>query len=492
MSPALFLRLDPLAGLAVALSPERSWELLRLFWPALALTGATLLVGRFFCGWLCPLGTVLDVTDPLVGRRRAASSNGTPQQSRQECRAYPGARPEPRRPAWLKYAILALVLGAALFGAQALLLLDPLCIVTRTLATVVRPALLTAYNGSLAATEPLRDQLLLRVDPVPVEVFRLNLLVGAAFAGLVVLGRLGPRFWCRNLCPLGALLGLLGRYGLWRRVVGEGCTSCRGCAAACKMDAIPAAEPCRTRQAECIQCYDCVGCCRPATTRVRLAADRVGLDAEVDLGRRQFLGTVGVGAVAGLLTISGWGRRPWHDRLIRPPGAIVRDPQGGFLRLMSEGEFRAKCLRCGQCLKACPTGGLQPAVAEAGLDGFYTPVLVPKAGWCEQNCAACGAVCPGGALIPFRIEEKPEIRIGLATITRDKCLAWREGNEYAQCTVCKEYCSYDAITLRPVAGHDRPVVVDHKCVGCGICESACPVKPEAAIVVHRRGTPDEL
>jgi ferredoxin len=241
-----------------------------------------------------------------------------------------------------------------------------------------------------------------------------------------------------------------------------------------------------------VQCYDCVDACGPGDTRVTLAWPAPAVDTGTDLGRRQFLGLAGAGAAYGLLTVAGLDRRAWHDRLIRPPGAIVRDEQGQVLRLMTEAEFRDKCLRCGQCLKACPTGGLQPAVGEAGLDGFYTPILVPRAGWCEQSCEACGKVCPSGALIPFAAAEKVSIPIGLATITRDKCLAWREGDQYAQCVVCKEFCSYGAVELHRVGGQDRPYVRDYKCVGCGICESACPVKPEAAIVVHRRGTPDEL
>ena len=63
---SLLFRIDPLAALADALAPGPfSWGLL---WPALLLLGLTALFGRFFCGWICPLGTSLDGLGKLVGR----------------------------------------------------------------------------------------------------------------------------------------------------------------------------------------------------------------------------------------------------------------------------------------------------------------------------------------------------------------------------------------------------------------------------------------
>lgn len=469
----LLLRLDPLAALALGLSPERSQALLLEFWPALALAALTLLLGRFFCGWLCPLGTCVDLADRALTRaRRRRRAN--------------------QFPTWPRWALLGLSLGAALFGTHLFWLADPLCLFTRTAVTVAHPVVGTTANGLLRAADPLLLALAWRAAPLPFEPFRLNLLVGVVFLALLALGVFGRRVWCRSFCPLGALLALLGRWGLWRRQVEEGCSGCLACRADCKLGAIPAEAPTRTRQSECVQCYDCVTACRPAVTRIRLTRSGTGHEPAVDLGRRQFLGLTALGATYGLLSVSGFARRVWQDRLLRPPGALVRDEHGEFLRLMTETEFRGRCLRCGQCFKACPTGGLQPAVTEAGLDGFYTPVLVPRAGWCEQNCNACGLACPSGALVPFAVTEKPRIQIGLATIDRDRCLAWREGGEFRQCLVCDEHCSYNAIETRESGGQPRPFVIDHKCVGCGICEAACPVKPEAAILVTRRGTPDEL
>jgi NAD-dependent dihydropyrimidine dehydrogenase PreA subunit len=113
-------------------------------------------------------------------------------------------------------------------------------------------------------------------------------------------------------------------------------------------------------------------------------------------------------------------------------------------------------------------------------------VLKPKIGWCERNCTACGDVCPTGALVPFTAPEKVDIKIGLATIDANKCLAWQKGPYYKLCLVCDEQCSYDAVKWIEEGGSKRPVVDADVCTGCGICEAKCPIQPEAAITISRR------
>ena len=199
-----------------------------------------------------------------------------------------------------------------------------------------------------------------------------------------------------------------------------------------------------------------------------------------------FLAACGIGATYAAAATVGVQRYPLSTRLIRPPGAMVRDPLTGARRA-TEAEFRDLCLRCGQCMKACPTGGLQPAVSETGFEGLFTPVLVPQVGWCERNCNACGVVCPSGALQAFEIAEKPSIKLGQAAIHRDRCLAWKDGADHRRCLVCNESCSYGAVDVREQGGLLRPFVNQHRCVGCGMCEHMCPAHPQRAIVVYREG-----
>jgi formate hydrogenlyase subunit 6/NADH:ubiquinone oxidoreductase subunit I len=135
-------------------------------------------------------------------------------------------------------------------------------------------------------------------------------------------------------------------------------------------------------------------------------------------------------------------------------------------------------------MKACPTNGLQPCVLESGLDGLWTPRLVPRIGGCEKNCNLCGQVCPTRAIRNLPLEEKSYARIGTAVIDRSRCLAWEQDRT---CLVCDEACSYNAIDNRneTIQGTTlgRPFVNEQACMGCGLCESRCPVDGPAAIQV---------
>jgi polyferredoxin len=465
-----FLRADPLAALVTWLAPTPTW--LPLFYPAIAVLILTALLGRVYCGWICPLGTTIDAFDFLFLRKRKH-------------------RPEHlARPAW-KYYLLGAALVAALFGTQLAWLADPIPLLTRTVGLVAYLVLLAGYNaGLIKGWGLLNDTLGLNLQPTAVEPrFSLNVAVLVVFCVVLGLSLLSRRYWCRSLCPLGALLAVVGRFGLLNRWV-HGCVQCTRCVGECKMGAIPppqkdSPDNGRPIRAECIQCFDCLVCPKEGITGLSLRVAPSAVAAEGGVSRRGFLGSVGLGALYGAAAATGGGRRATHDRLIRPPGAIIRDADGA-IRNMDEREFRDLCLRCGACMKACITNGLQPAVVEAGFDGLFTPMLVPKIGHCEQSCTACGQVCPSGALGRFFVEEKKDIRIGLASVDQNRCLSWRRGQAYRLCLVCNEHCPYGAIPIvKNHDGHKAPFVDPEVCVGCGQCENVCPAKPEAAIIVRR-------
>ena len=316
------------------------------------------------------------------------------------------------------------------------------------------------------------------------------------FLTIVLLNVYADRFWCRYLCPLGALLGLASKVQVLRPLAGDGCGSCSACAGACRVGAIETGATARSTGAgagegggpahsrvvtsECTMCLDCLVACPRGEGMSLGIARRPGPWAEYDPGRRQLVtaAAFGVGAVA-LLGTGVW-RGPKNPRLIRPPGA------------QDEGAFISRCLRCSECMKVCPTSGLQPTLMEAGLEGIWTPVLTSRLGYCDYSCTACGHVCPSGAIPKLDLHEKRKQVIGLAVIDRNRCLPWAQDTT---CVVCEEMCpvSDKAIILegqRLITRADgtqdylsRPKVIASRCIGCGICEYKCPLEGSAAIVV---------
>jgi MauM/NapG family ferredoxin protein len=462
----LFSRLDPLVMLTATLAG-------RALVSRIALAGLTLLLtllfGRAWCGWLCPLGTALEWLGPRRSRHR----------------------PPPEAWRAVKYLLLFVILFAALLGNQSLLFLDPVTVLNRTLATAVWPALrytvsqteaflyrfpplwepLDAIHGSLL--QPLFQD----VEPV----FALAVLMALLFAGLVALNWWVERFWCRYLCPLGGLLGLLSKFSLVRREVSDDCAQCARCTHQCPTGTIDPHDNYRSDPAECIVCFDClVDCTREGIGfRWQLPGWRIAGWHDYDPTRRQVLAAMGASvvgvALAGVEPIT----RREPATLIRPPGATLTD-------------FSALCIRCGACVRVCPTQGLQPSLFEGGLQNLMTPRLVPRLGYCSYSCNACGQVCPTGAIPELVLEEKQHTPIGLARVDRDRCLPWAYN---IPCIVCEEVCPVadKAIWLEEVEAVNaqgetvllqRPRVIKELCNGCGICEYQCPMGGESAIRVY--------
>jgi MauM/NapG family ferredoxin protein len=201
----------------------------------------------------------------------------------------------------------------------------------------------------------------------------------------------------------------------------------------------------------------------------------------IDLGRRGMI-VAAIGGITALaaMRVSPQARgRTFNPALIRPPGA------------RPEREFLQRCTSCGLCIKVCPTGGLQPTLTEAGLEGLWTPMLVPRIGCCDYTCNLCGQVCPTEAIVPLALDEKHATSIGLASFDVTRCIPYAYGRN---CMVCEEHCPIPdkAIYCLEVEIQDRsgerktikrPYVDPQKCIGCGECEYVCPFKDRPAIRV---------
>ncbi len=349
-----FFRINPLSALTAMLA-SRAW-IPRLGW-ALIIVGLTILIGRVWCGWICPFGTLLEWLSFRKARQQARNIS----------------------PHWrtVKYVLLVVIIVGALLGNLSLLVFEPLALFTRAMTTVVIPAFNYSVNTSesalysLAFLRPaiswLESVLRGKILPVVQPVFGSSYLIAGLFFGILALNLLADRFWCRYLCPLGALLGWLSKFSILRPLIGQTCTGCTRCALLCKPGAIktiPAtSESSREVEimpGECTVCLDCLVSC----TKDGLGIGPVLKPApvqEFDLSRRQFLQSLALGVAGIVLLRTNVKLRSQNPRLIRPPG--VNDEQA----------FLSTCLRCSECMKVCPTNGLQATQAEAGLEGGWTP-----------------------------------------------------------------------------------------------------------------------
>jgi ferredoxin len=315
---------------------------------------------------------------------------------------------------------------------------------------------------------------------LPGKVFATNFFVAALFLCIASLAFIQPRFWCRNLCPAGAIMALFGRSPLFKRHVNDSCIHCGRCTRECPTSAI-SEVPEKTVHSECIVCRHCAEICPVSAISFPIGAPtRPELPAPTpDLTRRGLVFSVAGGLLtAGLFRTSlGYPQPFGHEgafidpELVRPPGAVP------------EAEFREKCIRCGECMKACPTNTLQPVWLKSGLEGLFTPVMTPRLGGCALNCNTCGQVCPTGAIRDLPLVEKNHVKVGTAWINRQNCLVWEQDRK---CLVCDEVCPYNALSFRPVPGlrNAAPFVVENRCTGCGWCEMKCPVEGASAIRIN--------
>jgi polyferredoxin len=492
---SLFLELDPLVGFATALSTHTVY---RWLWRGLLVLVPTLLLGRVFCNWMCPYGTLHQFIGWVFNIRKHRDNI---------------VNNRYRRIYQLKYYILAILLVMAAFGSLQIGLLDPICLLVRTFTVAIQPAAdLLAYDLDiqfLAASPGVPDQ----------QVFD-----GAWFVGLMIIVLVGmnlviPRFFCRVLCPLGAFLGVLSRFALFRieRDLTK-CTDCNLCMRHCEGASDPQAA---LRKSECFVCFNCIDDCPEDAISFKLAPilvkDRIvgsikkGTatlfgrkvishipETEIkhpDVPKRRWVFALGAGVLAyPFLRLSkAVNKRGFHEKAIRPPGSVA------------EPEFLERCIKCDQCINVCPTNVLQPStLTQGGLEGLWTPVMDFSVGFCQYNCTLCSEVCPTGAIQKTPLakklglaeyEQQGPIRVGTAFFDRGRCLPWAMETP---CVVCEEVCPVSPKAIgtyeEEIVRWDGTKVTLHKpymrpelCIGCGICEHECPVVDDAAVYVTTIG-----
>jgi polyferredoxin len=503
---SLFLEATPLVAVATALTTHTIYR--NLVW-GLAIIAITMMVGRVWCNWMCPFG-ILHHFFGWIGNRRNTKQMIEVNRYRkiyaikyyilavmiamaglwiiptvidapgQIWGAYHGAE---LRQTGLSRVVAAVETGIARSAEEhkrtnstlQIGLLDPIALTVRSMTTSVLPSVHKATES--VYTEP--------------REYWQAWIVGLVFIGFLVANWWIPRFFCRVVCPLGALLGIFSRFALWRIDRDPvRCTDCDLCLKSCEGASDPQGD---LRKSECFVCLNCIDDCPHDALSFRFLPRKASEVAYPAVGRRELL----LSGLFGLLffpmtRLSGGVRKNWQRGVIRPPGSVAED------------EFLRRCIKCDQCIRVCPTNVLQPALFEAGLEGLWTPIMISKMGWCELNCTLCSQVCPTGAIREISIAEKlgtgpfegrGPVKTGTAFYNQGRCLPWAMDTS---CVVCEEVCpvSPKAIFTRNVEVTDRwgatlelkrPYIDPVKCIGCGICEHECPVKDDPAVYVTAVG-----
>lgn len=388
----------------------------------------TLVIGRFYCAVVCPMGIFQDL---FVWAHKLIFGKKRPYRY--------------RKPAnWLRYTVLALFVLAMLVGMN-------------SIAVLIAP-----YSAYARMVTGLHAS---------------GLAQWVAIATLAVIGLMSftmGRLWCNTICPVGSLLGLLAKHRLFGiRIDAAKCVGCRKCEHGCKAMCIDIDNK-RIDHSRCVDCWNCLAQCPVGA--ISLGGKQPAESTKpVDDSRRKFVaGTVAVGAAMAVQAqeqkLDG-GLAALMDKQV-PQRKTPLKPFGS----QSIKNFGTRCTACQLCVSQCPEKVLRPS---AKLESLMQPELNYTDGYCRMACTRCSEVCPAGAIQPISKEEKTAISIGCAVVLKDNCIG---------CGTCARHCPSAAISM--VDG--KPAVNEARCLGCGACEYYCPARPMTAIYVEGREVHTEI
>jgi ferredoxin len=430
----------------------------------------TLLTGRTYCSFLCPLGIGQDLFSRIGGRIR------------KKFRRYGFKKPH----TVIRYSLLAATVAVSLvWGIYLLTLLDPYSIFGRFMTYFGKPVALV-INNFLAWSMHKFD--VYTFDHITITGFQLLTytipVIFLILVGFMSLSR--GRLYCNMICPVGTLLGLISKISLFRIKFDESkCTRCGRCAIRCKSSCIDFLQH-KVDVSRCVDCFNCIDVCQDKALSYSLVSFK-SKEQEPDPEKRKFIAGT-------LLMLFGLHQASKAQEKSVPvptrPSTVKEDktypvcPPGA----RSIEEFNRECTACSLCITACPNNVLKPALLQYGIAGLMQPVMDYHQSFCTFNCIKCTEVCPTTALHPLSLEAKQLTQIGKVHFIKDNCIV---KTEKTACGACSEACPTKAVYMIPYEGNLLiPETNVDICIGCGHCEYACPTVPYKAIYID--GNPEHV
>lgn len=426
----------------------------------------TIIVGRFYCSAICPLGILQDIITRISNRFK-----------KKKKRNFSFSKPHNI----IRYSILIITVIVFLAGSTLLVnCLDPYSNYGRILILFVKPVILLINNGLAEVFNKSESFIFyhLKIYPAYAAVY----FVPSVILILIVwFSAVKGRLFCNTVCPVGTLLGLVSKVSVFKiRIDEKYCNSCGLCEKKCKSSCIDSSAK-TVDSSRCVTCYNCLKVCNFGAVKYSVIKRKSVPDVEnkSDESKRRFIVT-SIGFMAMLTGFSSTSKEITgkKDDLVPIKRKNAVTPPGS----QSLEHFNSSCTACSLCISACPTRVLQPSFLEYGLAGLMQPTMNYSMALCNYDCTRCSEVCPTGAIQPLILETKKITQIGIARFIKNNCVVKTENKD---CGACSEHCPTKAVHMVPYINDlVIPEVRDHICIGCGACEYACPAKPYKAIYVE--------